>query len=149
LYSAEKGSQCYLRDNVLVKTSRHENPVVRIKPDVALLSSKPPLWTSPLTILSSKLTEAHVLEHCGARPRDRDAADSRIIEHVKHRRGKIVNSQKDVGGWDKKPLNLRSLSLPEHPDRNDGHNGYTNIEDWLNDEAQKVTASSPHVNSTY
>ena len=144
LYSAEKGSQCYLRDNVLVKKGRREHPIAKIKPDVAIISSKPPLWTSPLTILAGNRTEPHVLDHVGARPRDRDATDRRIIDHVKQRRGRIVDSQKDVGGWHETPLAQRSLPLPEHPGKDDDQNGYIQLEEWLHDEAEKVTVNPSH-----
>jgi hypothetical protein len=40
---------------------------------------------SPLTILSSGQVEAYVLAHAGARPLDRDAVDTRIINDVSNR----------------------------------------------------------------
>jgi len=81
----------------------------------------------------------------------RDAADRRIVDDVRNRKGRIINSQTEVGGWPE----LKSLPAP--PDRDhDGMpdawetqhglnpddqtdaaadrdaDGYTNVEEYLN-----------------
>ena len=81
----------------------------------------------------------------------RDAVDLRVIENVRHRTGKVIDSQNEVGGW---PL-LRSAAAPADRDHdgipdawetahglnpNDpldrnavtGRDGYTNLEKYLN-----------------
>jgi len=91
-----------------------------------------------------------VLTKAGASLR-RDAVDLRVIDNVRKREGKLINSQDEVGGW---PA-LRSAPAPtdsdhdgmpdswekEHglnprdpADRNGKHdsNGYTSLEDYLN-----------------
>jgi pectate lyase len=92
----------------------------------------------------------YVLPKVGASLPKRDAVDGRLIDHVRNRAGKLINSQEEVGGWPE----LKSGEVPPDSD-NDGmpdaweikHNlnphdsadaaltakdGYTNIEDYLN-----------------
>ncbi|MGD8241170.1 MAG: hypothetical protein PVH68_21630, partial [Armatimonadota bacterium] len=81
----------------------------------------------------------------------RDAVDVRVIDDIRNRTGKLINSQDEVGGWPE----LKSLPAPVDTDRDgmpdewekahgldpsdpadrngdpDG-DGYTNLEDYLN-----------------
>lgn len=50
----------------------------------------------------------HVLANAGAMPWHRDAVDARIIEGVRKQTGRVINSQKEVGGW----ADLKSASAP-------------------------------------
>lgn len=91
-----------------------------------------------------------VLARAGA-SRSRDAVDERLVADVRHRRGKLLDSQEEVGGW---PL-LRGEPAPPDQDRDgmpdawekarglnpdqpaDGNadrdgDGYTNLEEYLN-----------------
>lgn len=90
-----------------------------------------------------------VLARAGASLR-RDAMDARVIDNVRNRKGKVLDSQKEVGGW---PV-LRSLPAPVDSDRdgmpdewekthglnpNDpsdrntrNADGYTRLEEYLN-----------------
>ncbi|MFC7560441.1 hypothetical protein ACFQ5D_16700 [Paenibacillus farraposensis] len=61
-----------------------------------------------------------VTEHAGARPKDRDTTDQRIISDFLADRGKIIDNQKDVGGYPNVPATHRALSVPDH-----------NIDEWL------------------
>ena len=102
--------------------------------------------------LTQPVTEAseRVLSYAGA-SLHRDSVDERIIRNVRERKGKVIDSQEEVGGW---PV-LRSLPAPvdsdhdgmpdvwekthglnpnDPSDRNavpDG-DGYTNLEKYLN-----------------
>ena len=93
-----------------------------------------------------------VLAEAGAiRPR-RDSVDARIVQEVRNQRGKIINSQNDVGGypeyrsapppddkdndgmpdeWEKKH-GLSSQDASDHNLDPDG-DGYTNLEEFLNE----------------
>lgn len=53
-----------------------------------------------------------VLAQAGASLR-RDAVDERVTDNVRHRRGKLLDSQAEVGGWPK----LRSAPAPADQDR--------------------------------
>ena len=91
-----------------------------------------------------------VLARAGASLR-RDAVDERILDDVRHRRGRLIDSQSQVGGW---PA-LRTTPAPPDGDRDgmpdawekahglnpddpaDGNadrdgDGYTNLEEYLN-----------------
>ena len=103
----------------------------------------------PRTQSASEAAEL-VLTHAGA-SLHRDAVDKRVIDDVRNRRGKLIDSQEQVGGW---PV-LRSTPAPADRDRDgmpdawekahglnpndpadrnadrDG-DGYTNLEEYLN-----------------
>lgn len=94
--------------------------------------------------------EAAVLARAGA-SRSRDSVDAAVVEGVRSRTGKQIDSQRDVGGW---PV-LRSGTAPQDsdgdgmpdawerqrgldPKRDDSAgdrdgNGYSNVEDYLNE----------------
>lgn len=102
----------------------------------------------PLTQSARDAAEL-ILTRAGASLR-RDAADRRVVEDVRHQRGRLINSQSEVGGW---PV-LRSAPAPADQDRDglpddweqahrlnpvdpadrngdrDG-DGYTNLEEYL------------------
>ncbi len=94
--------------------------------------------------------EARVLAHAGA-GRSRDAVDMRIVEGVRARAGRIIDSQDQVGGWpelapgspwidgdgDGMPDDWEATHGLDPADPADGPvdrdgDGYTNLEDWLN-----------------
>jgi hypothetical protein len=81
----------------------------------------------------------------------RDAADARLVGHVRSRSGKLIDSQAEVGGWPQlksgpAPVDSDGDGMPDdwekqrglNPrDPSDGagdadKNGYTNIEEYLN-----------------
>ena len=91
-----------------------------------------------------------VIMNSGATLPKRDAVDDRVMRNVTAGKGKLINSQKDVGGWPE----LKSVEPPADEDKdgmpdawetkhgiapderygsgdNDG-DGYTNIEEYLN-----------------
>lgn len=92
-----------------------------------------------------------ILTSCGATLPVRDAVDARIIEDVRTGKGRIIDSQKEIGGWPKlkqglaasdadrdgMPDDWESIHGLDPTDRSD-HNkdsdgdGYTNIEEVLN-----------------
>ncbi len=65
----------------------------------------------PETQSAEKAAEL-VLAHAGASLR-RDAIDARVVADVRNRRGKVIDSQKEVGGW----VTLQSLPAPLDRDR--------------------------------
>ncbi|HUR56305.1 MAG TPA: hypothetical protein VM029_01250 [Opitutaceae bacterium] len=91
----------------------------------------------------------------------RDAIDARVVDDVVHRRGKVIDSQTEVGGW----VSLRSLPAPVDTDRDgmpdawevaqrvdpknpadrngreDGQ-GYTNLERYLHSLVSNAPSSS-------
>ena len=56
-------------------------------------------WPAGLTALPSVEVERWVLANVGARPWDRDAHDARLLADVTEGRGKIIDSENEVGGY--------------------------------------------------
>jgi len=80
--------------------------------DVKLLSEKPN-WPKGLIPLPASQTLDYVASHVGARPRDRDAIDQRIVQNLLNRSGRIIHSQEDVGGYPEVKPVTRKLQVPE------------------------------------
>jgi len=59
----------------------------------------PPLWPARLKPLPVDQVREAVLANAGARPWDRDAIDLRIIAQARDGTGRIINSEKEVGGY--------------------------------------------------
>lgn len=108
-----------------------------------------PDWAEPATETAAQAMQA-VLRHAGA-SRVRDAVDARVVAGVHDRSGRIIDSQKDVGGWpDLAPgapwIDSDGDGLPDDweqargldpHDPSDGAadrdgDGWTHLEDWLN-----------------
>jgi pectate lyase len=107
--------------------------------------------TGPVTQEDARTAYQRVLKTGGASLPKRDAVDMRIVKDVKQRTGRIIKSQKDVGGWP----TLKSAPVPADIDQDgmpdawetqyqldpaqasDGSadadgDGYTNVEEYLN-----------------
>jgi hypothetical protein len=93
--------------------------------------------------LTSASVEAFVLANAGARPADRDAVDTRIVQEVRSRTGRFVKTQTDVGGWPTLAVNARALTLPQNPHAVTA-SGYTNLEIWLHGHASAIGAEPQH-----
>jgi pectate lyase len=92
-----------------------------------------------------------VLASVGASLPQRDAVDARLVNHVRTRTGKMINSQTEVGGWPAlaaapAPADADNDGMPDAWESKHGLNprdaadanvdsdqdGYTNIEEYLN-----------------
>ena len=91
-----------------------------------------------------------------------EAGGERIVEEVRERDGEIIDDPSEVGGWPRlasgtPPVDTdrdgmpddweRKLGLdPEDPDDRNGDiigNGYTNLENYLNELAGDIRVSKP------
>jgi len=54
-----------------------------------------------------------VLRTAGARPARRDPIDARIVQSVRNRDGRIIDSQEEVGGYPVRPATRRALTVPD------------------------------------
>lgn len=81
---------------------------------------RPPLWPEGLRALPATAVKAEVLRQAGARPWDRDQIDLRIVRQVIEGKGRIIDSQEQVGGYPKSATTTRQLAVPRE-----------NIEAWL------------------
>ena len=80
--------------NPLPMFGRYTTTAARIVEHAAPLD-----WPDGLQTLPAVEIETWVLENAGARPWDRDAHDVRILADVAEGRGKIIDSEAEVGGY--------------------------------------------------
>lgn len=91
-------------------------------------TDEPPVTCDTFTPLPYAQTLQRILDNAGARPRDRDAVDTRIVSGVRERRGRIIDSPRDVGGLPALEHNVRELEPPvEYRKFNDWLRPYTEI----------------------
>lgn len=107
----------YLEDNI-AKLRSGEDADIFVEP-YRILNEKP-LWPERLMALPASKTVEYVLRQAGARPRDRDASDRRIVRNFRERAGKIIDSQAEVGGYPRMTGTRRKLKIPEK-----------NLDEWL------------------
>lgn len=89
-------------------------------------------WPDTITPRLIDTVEETVLQNAGARPADRDAVDTRIVDDVTNGTGYIIDSQYQVGGWPTLAVNtVTHTDLPADPHGDADSDGYTNIEEWL------------------
>lgn len=64
-----------------------------------------PFWPKSLKIMPADSVKEYVLRNAGAFPWQRDEIDSRIIESVRQKTSRVINSEKDAEGYpDTKPV---------------------------------------------
>jgi hypothetical protein len=112
-----------------------------------------PFETPAVTTTSAETAYEDVLAHVGAVCPSRDEVDRRLIREVRTRTGRIIDSQKDVGGW---PV-YRAAAPPKDSDTDgipddwetahnltpdDPKDGPVNIETYLNETAQRCIEDS-------
>jgi hypothetical protein len=77
-------------------------------------------WPDGLVALPSGSVVESVLTRAGARPKDRDAIDTRIVADFRAGTGAIIDSQDQVGGYPTAEQTTRPLDVPSE-----------NVEAWL------------------
>lgn len=115
-----------------------------------------PFDVAPVRTTRAAKALEEVLDRVGAMRPVRDAVDRRIVNDVRTREGRIINSQRDVGGWPvyrsgPSPADSDSDGMPDVWERKHGLNAressdaarraargpYTNIEVYLNELARR------------
>ncbi len=80
----------------------------------------------------------------GAWPTHRDAIDVALVSHAVEGGGRIINCVEDdgsarcsanAGGWPVILENVHTLAVPANPFEDDNGDGYTNLENWLHEQA--------------
>jgi len=90
-------------------------------------AEKPPLWPQGLKATSTTAALWHVSRFVGARPKERDAIDQRIITQALTGQAHLIDSQEEVGGYPPiKPVR-RPLDVPA-----------THRHEWLEKMAREV-----------
>ncbi len=113
----------YLEDNIALDAGGR--PAAMTGGEINLLKEKP-VWPEGLVALRASEVEKHVTAHAGARPKDRDEVDSRIVREFRERQGRIIDSQEQVGGYPTPAPVYRKLSIP------------ANVEAWLDRLAREL-----------
>ncbi|MDO3386254.1 right-handed parallel beta-helix repeat-containing protein [Gilvimarinus sp. SDUM040013] len=99
----------YLKDNRVLNLDGGD--MAQVQGDIKLLD-KPPVWPKGLEALPVAEVREAVLANAGARPWDRDAVDLRIVASARQGRGRIIDSEQDVGGYPKVTPTHRALQVP-------------------------------------
>jgi hypothetical protein len=112
LYQAD--NRLYERDGTLSWNGTEGNRARLVNNEVTLVD-RPMLAPRNFTPLPSAETEAFVLKNAGARPKDRDAIDRRLVRDYRDRKGRVIDSQDDVGGYPTAAATHRALDVPRDP----------------------------------
>lgn len=100
----------YLEDNQAWNT---DGKSVRMTKDKITILDQKPVWPEGLVPLRSDEVVKDILHHAGARPKDRDEADERILRDFRARKGRVIDSQEDVGGYPVSKSSKRDLDIPQ------------------------------------
>jgi hypothetical protein len=87
--------------------------------NINILSEKP-VWPIGFEPLTADEVVGYITRNVGARPKERDAVDKRIIQDFLDRKGQILDSQDEVYGYPKYKSTYRKLDVP-----------LENIDSWL------------------
>lgn len=109
-----------------------------------------PFPAPPVTTVPAASLLEHVLPTVGASLPQRDTVDARLVEHVRTRTGRMIDSQAEVGGWPElargePPVDTDHDGMPDAWETAHGLNpkdpadaartaasGYTNVEEYIN-----------------
>lgn len=100
----------YLEDNLTFGVKGEQVPMV--VDQIKILNFKPS-WPSDFKAMPAAKIVDYILKNVGARPKDREAIDKRIIDNFINFTGTIINSQNDVGGYPKYKPAYRKLNVPK------------------------------------
>jgi hypothetical protein len=109
LVSGQFGDAC-MEDNLAF--DRDGAPVEMKAEAINTLSAKP-VWPDGLTALPASAALESVVGNAGARPWERDSTDRRIIRDLTTRKGRIIDSQDEVGGYPRTTPVTRPLFVPD------------------------------------
>lgn len=104
-----EGSQIFVSGNLVPEGSIEAQKLL----EYDVFVKEAPVKLDGLVILPVDQVKEAVLNNAGARPRDRDAVDERIIREVREGTGRIIDTQDDVGGWPELTRNERKLAVPD------------------------------------
>ncbi len=133
----ESGTAIYHKDNAFAD-GVSDRPFASVPPLSSIQAYSPPLDIRSIALESIGTLEQQVLSYAGSRPMERDSVDRRIVNEVKSRSGRIIDSQNQVGGWPQLSKTYKSLPIPSNPNGDDDGDGYTNIEELLHQMAQDL-----------
>ena len=100
----------FMKDNLAFDTEGMALPLTY--GNINILSEKP-VWPTDLMPLPADEVVGYITRHVGARPKERDVVDKRIIQDFLDKKGQILDSQDEVGGYPKHKATYRKLDVPE------------------------------------
>jgi hypothetical protein len=89
--------QTYMEDNI-AKTATGADARLTFGEPQKFVTEKP-VWYPALKPIKAEEVRQSIIKNVGARPWDRDEHDKRIIEEMISIKGKIIDSEKEVGGY--------------------------------------------------
>lgn len=92
-------AEIYIKDNIGININGRNTEIV--SGDKSKLVKDKPIWFENLREIKSGTVKAFVLENAGARPWDRDENDKRIVNGVINKTGRMIDDEKEVGGYPK------------------------------------------------
>lgn len=104
-----EGSQIFVSGNLVPEGSIEAQKLL----DYDVFVKEAPVKIEGLKFLPVDQVKEEVLKNVGARPKDRDAVDERIIRDVREGTGRIIDTQADVGGWPELKGGEKKLEVPE------------------------------------
>jgi hypothetical protein len=104
--------EVFLEDNVATTAAGAPAPDILDPANNVVLVKAAPSWPAGLTARPARAVADHVRNNVGARPWDRDAIDSRIVEQAINGEGDIIDSEQEVGGYP----NVTPTTAPFNPD---------------------------------
>jgi hypothetical protein len=109
--------ELFLEDNLTRdRAGQPVAPYVITTPDSKTVGVKvlpsAPAWPKGFRARPAVEVKDDVLKNAGARPWDRDEVDQRIVRQVREGKGKIIDSQEQVGGYPKAVMTTRKLNVP-------------------------------------
>ncbi len=143
LENIDPQSKIYFKDLKTFSPKGNVNGVRNDFKQSSVLVNTPPLICKGVNVYPASLCLDVVLKNVGSFPWERDAIDRRVIDDVVQKKGTIINSQSDVGGWEVSLEKDQEQSLPDSPEIRQEHylpdrllddsnqNGYTDLEDWI------------------
>lgn len=123
----------YLKDNMIIRDITGKKgiwPERLVSPDVEELAVQP-LEPDRYFLQATEDVTVSVLKNAGSRPELRNRIDQRIISDIATGKGKIINSQDEVGGYPADPPVYRQLSVPSR-----------DIEKWLGKKSKLINDES-------
>ena len=102
--------EVFLEDNLALDGAG--NPV-RLTTGTYTAKDSPPTWPPSLRGIPSSEVRQYVLSNAGARPWDRDAVDRRIVQQVRDGKGRIPDSEQEVGGYPNLPESRRPFDVSQ------------------------------------
>lgn len=104
--------------------------------NAAMEAATPPAWNTGLVAMSSSDVESYTLKCSGNRPAERDPIDARVIQYIKARGGADIDRPGDVGGYPSYAVNKRAFAAAVDPNGDADADGYTNVEEQLQQMAE-------------